>query len=95
MADDAVAGLDDGEEVLLGLDLGVLAMAERDPTAALLGHLLHLLEASLPEHLQVVGVKPIQRRDLVVDLLLHRLHHRQHLLLQYLRRPQKGSCVRL
>ena len=66
VADDAIAGLDGGEEVLLGEDLGVLAVAEGEPTAPLLGHLLHLLEPPFSEHLQIVEVKAIQCRDLLV-----------------------------
>ena len=90
MTDNAIASLNNSEEVLLGMDLGVVSMAEGDPTAALLRHLLHLLEPPLPEHLYVVSVEPIQCRDLIIYLILDRLHHRQHLLLQYLfRHPKK------
>lgn len=81
VADDAVAGLDDGEEVLLGGDLGVVAVAEGDPAAPLLGHPLHLRQPPLPQRLQVVVVEAVEGRDLLVDLVLHGLRHRQHLLL--------------
>lgn len=84
MADDALAGLDDGEEVFLGRDLGVLAVTEGDPTAALLGHLLHLLEAALPEGFEIVAVEAVEGGDLLVDLVLDGLRHRQHLLLDHL-----------
>lgn len=43
VADDAFAGLDDGEEVFLGGNLGIFGVAEGDPTGAVLRHLLHLL----------------------------------------------------
>lgn len=59
VADDAVAGLDGGEEVLLGGDLGVVAVSEGDPTAPLLRHLLHLLQPPLSQRLQIVHVHPI------------------------------------
>uniref|UniRef100_A0A2P2J2V4 Uncharacterized protein MANES_07G065600 n=1 Tax=Rhizophora mucronata TaxID=61149 RepID=A0A2P2J2V4_RHIMU len=81
MADDAVAGLDGREEVLLGGDLVVVAVAEGDPTAALLRHFLHLLNPPFPQRLQIVLVKPIKQRDLLVQLLLHGLSHCEHLLL--------------
>ena len=51
------------KEVLLGEDLGVLAVAEGDPTAPLLDHLLHLLEPPFSEHLQIIEVKAIQCLD--------------------------------
>lgn len=84
VADDTFAGLDDGEEVLLVVDLGVFAVAEADPTAPLLRHSLHLLQPPLPQRLNIVRIHPIQGRDLVIDLVLHRLRYRKHLLLQYL-----------
>ncbi|KAF3975750.1 hypothetical protein CMV_001006 [Castanea mollissima] len=58
VADDAIVGLDGGEEVLLGEDLGVVAVAEGDPTAPLLSHLLHLLEPPFSERLQIVESPP-------------------------------------
>ena len=83
-ADDAFAGLDDGEEVFLGGNLGIFGVAEGDPAGALLRHLLHLLEAALAEGLDVIGVQTLQGGDLVVDLVLHGLRHRQDLLLDHL-----------
>ena len=59
MADDAFTGFNNGEEVLLGGDLGVLAMAKGDPTAALLRHFLHLLKPSLSQSLQIVNIHPL------------------------------------
>ena len=84
VADDAFAGLDDGEEVFLGGNLGIFGVAEGDPAGALLRHLLHLLEAALAEGLDVIGVQTLQGGDLVVDLVLHGLRHRQDLLLDHL-----------
>ena len=81
MADDALAGFDDGEEILLGEDLGVVSVAEGHPTAPLLRHLLHLLKPPLPQSLDVVQIEPIQSRDLIVDLILDGFCHCQHLLL--------------
>lgn len=88
MADDAVAGLDDGEELLLDGDLGVVAVAEGDPAAPLLRHPLHLGEPPLPERLQVVVVEAVEGGDLLVDLVLHGLGHGQDLLLDDLEREK-------
>lgn len=59
VADDAVAGLDDGEEILLSVDLRVVTVAEGDPTAPLLRHFLHLLKPTLPQRLDVIEIEPI------------------------------------
>ena len=75
MANDAFAGLDDGEEVFLGGNLGIFGVAEGDPAGALLRHLLHLLEAMLAEGFDVVGIEAFQGGDLIVDLVLDGLRH--------------------
>ena len=59
MADDAVAGFDNGEEVIFGGDLGVLAMAEGDQTTPLLCHFLQLLEATLSEDIDIIEIEAI------------------------------------
>lgn len=81
MADEAVAGLGGGEELLLG-DLPVLAVAEGAPLGPALGGAAHLQDPALAERLDVVRVEAVERGDLLVELVLHRLGHRQHLLLQ-------------
>lgn len=75
VANDAFAGLDDGEEVFLGGNLGIFGVAEGDPAGALLRHLLHLLEAMLAEGFDVVGIEAFQGGDLIVDLVLDGLRH--------------------
>lgn len=85
VTDNALASLNDGEEILLRADLGVLPVAEGDPTAALLRHFLHLLQPPLSKSLQIVKVKAIESRNLLVDLVLDGFRHCQHLLLQDLK----------
>ena len=80
VADDAFAGLDDGEEVFLGGNLGIFGVAEGDPTGAVLRHLLHLLKAALTDSFDVVGVEAIKGGDLIVDLVLEGARHREDLL---------------
>lgn len=90
VADEAVAGLGGGEELLLG-DLPVLAVAEGAPLGPALGGAAHLQDPALAERLDVVRVEAVERGDLLVELVLHRLGHRQHLLLQDLHRPLTAS----
>ena len=59
VTDNAIAGLDGGEEVLLRGDLVVVAVSEGDPTVPLLRHLLHLMQPPLPQRLYIVHVHPI------------------------------------
>jgi len=81
VADEPLAGLGGGEELLLG-DLGVLAVPLRAPLGAALGGAAHLLDPALPQGLDVVRVEAVERGDLLVELVLHGLRGRQHLLLQ-------------
>jgi len=81
VADDAFAGLDDGEEVFLGENLGIFGVAEGDPTGAVLRHLLHLLKAALTESFDVVGIEALKGGDLLIDLVLDGARHREDLLL--------------
>jgi hypothetical protein len=62
-----------GDEVRLGY-LGVLTVALGAP----LGSTAHLLDLSLEEHLDVIRVKMVKPRDLLVKLVLHHLCYLQH-----------------
>jgi hypothetical protein len=91
MAHEALACLGSGEEVLLG-HLGVIAVALGAPLGAALGGAAHLLDPALAEHLDVVRVETVERGDLLVELVLHRLRRRQHLLLDDLRAPHAAAA---
>lgn len=84
VTDNAFAGLDDGEEVFLGRNLGIFAMSEGDPTATLLRHFLHLLQPAFPKGFEIVIVEAFEGGDLFVDLVLDGLRNRQYLFLDHL-----------
>jgi hypothetical protein len=93
VADEPLASLGDGEELLLG-DLGVLPVPQRTPLGAALGGAAHLLDPALAERLDVVRIEAIERGDLLIELVLHRLRGRQHLLLQNLQPPKAARIPR-
>lgn len=88
VADNAFAGFDGSKEVLLH-NLRIFPVPEGRPPALPLGRLLELQQPPLPESLEVVQVELFQRRDLLIQLILHRLRHRQHRLLDHLWQPKK------
>jgi len=93
VADEPLAGLGGGEELLLG-DLGVLPVPQRAPLGAALGGVAHLLDPALAERLDVVRIEAVERGDLLIELVLHRLRGRQHLLLQNLQPPKAARLPR-
>lgn len=93
VADEPLAGLGGGEELLLG-DLGVLPVPQRAPLGAALGGAAHLLDPALAERLDVVRIEAVERGDLLIELVLHRLGGRQHLFLQNLQPPKASRAQR-
>jgi hypothetical protein len=92
VAHEALAGLGRGEELLLG-DIGVLPVPQRAPLGAALGGAAHLLDPALPQGLDVVRVEAVERGDLLVELILHGLRGRQHLLLQDLQPASPAAAA--